>query len=102
MGALLIAFAVVYLLYANAGADAGTAPASYTVEYGDTLWEIATDHYPPSEDPRAKIEAIRNARWSARCLAKPGSIVSLPPLGLMPHKRFAGWFHARHSRQSKP
>src|SRR3712207_9040437 len=57
LGALLATSAVVYILYANAGA--GAAPVSYEVEHGDTLWEIATEHYPPSEDPRATIETIR-------------------------------------------
>ncbi len=59
LGALLVISTIVYFLYAGGGADAGTAPLSYTVEYGDTLWEVATEHYPSSEDPRATIEAIR-------------------------------------------
>jgi LysM repeat protein len=78
LGALLLASAVVYLLNANAGADAGTTPASYTVEYGDTLWEIATEHYPPSEDPRAKIEAIRLENGLEGYGIRPGTRLELP------------------------
>ena len=78
LGALLLASAVVYLLNANAGADAGTAPASYTVEYGDTLWEIATEHYPPSEDPRAKIEAIQLENGLEGYGIRPGMRLELP------------------------
>jgi hypothetical protein len=59
LGALLVTSTIFYVLYANAGVDAGTAPRFYTVEHGDTLWEVATEHYPSSEDPRAAIEAIR-------------------------------------------
>jgi hypothetical protein len=75
---LLAASAVVYLLYANAGADAGTTRASYTVEYGDTLWEIATEHYPHSEDPRAAIEAIREENGLGGYGIRPGMRLELP------------------------
>ncbi len=78
LGALLVASVTVYLLYATAGADAGTAPVSYTVEYGDTLWEIATEHYPASEDPRAKIEAIRRENGLEGYAIRPGTRLELP------------------------
>jgi LysM domain-containing protein len=75
---LLAASAVVYILYASAGADAGTAPAYYTVEYGDTLWEVATVHYPSSEDPRATIEAIRQENGLEGYGLEPGMRLELP------------------------
>ena len=78
LGALLAVFAVVYILYASAGADAGTAPASYTVEYGDTLWEVATEHYPSSEDPRAAIEAIRQENGLEGYGLSPGMRLEMP------------------------
>ncbi|MCA1848821.1 MAG: LysM peptidoglycan-binding domain-containing protein [Actinobacteria bacterium] len=78
LGTLLVASVIVYLLYASAGADAGTAPVSYTVEYGDTLWEIATEHYPASEDPRAKIEAIRHENGLEGYAIRPGTRLELP------------------------
>jgi hypothetical protein len=76
LGALLVASVIVYLLYANAGA--GTAPVFYTVEYGDTLWEIATEHYPASEDPRTKIEAIRHENGLEGYAIRPGTRLELP------------------------
>jgi hypothetical protein len=76
--ALLITSIIVYFLYANAGADAGTAPAPYTVEYGDTLWEVATEHYPSSEDPRATIEAIRQKNGLEGYGLRPGMRLELP------------------------
>jgi LysM repeat protein len=78
LGALLAASAVVYLLYTNAGADAGTAPTTYTVTPGDTLWEVATEHYPPSEDPRAAIEAIRRENGLEGYEIRPGMRLELP------------------------
>ncbi|WP_130806489.1 LysM peptidoglycan-binding domain-containing protein [Senegalia massiliensis] len=32
---------------------------SYTVTYGDTLWSIAGEHIPPSEDKRIYIHEIK-------------------------------------------
>ena len=81
LGALLAVSAVVYILYANAGADAGTTPVSYTVEYGDTLWEVATEHYPSSEDPRAAIEAIRQENDLEGYGLRPGMRLELPRQG---------------------
>ena len=79
LGALLAVVAVVYiLLYSGAGADAGTAPVSYTVQYGDTLWEVATEHYPSSEDPRATIEAIRQENGLEGYGLRPGMRLQLP------------------------
>jgi LysM domain len=75
---LLVASIIVYFLYANAGADAGTRPASYTVEYGDTLWEVATEHYPASEDPRAIIEAIRQENGLEDYGLRPGMRLEFP------------------------
>jgi hypothetical protein len=75
---LLAASAVAYLLYANAGVDAGTTSVSSTVEDGDTLWEIATEHYPPSEDPRAAIEAIREENGLGGYGIRPGMRLDLP------------------------
>jgi LysM repeat protein len=69
---------IVYTLYTATGADAGTAPGSYTVTPGDTLWEVATEHYPPSEDPRAAIEAIRQENGLDGYGLRPGMRLELP------------------------
>jgi LysM repeat protein len=75
---LLIVSLIVCAFYAATGADAGTAPAFYTVTPGDTLWEIATEHYPPSEDPRATIEAIREENGLEGYGIEPGMRLELP------------------------
>ena len=75
---MLVASVIVYFVYANAGADAAPAPASYTVHSGDTLWEIATEHYPVSEDPRATIEAIRQQNDLEDYGLRPGMRLELP------------------------
>jgi LysM repeat protein len=77
LGALLVASAFVSALYAT-GADAGSAPDSYTVAPGDTLWRVATVHYPPSQDPRATIEAIRQENGLEGYTIRPGMRLELP------------------------
>jgi hypothetical protein len=78
LGALLAASVVSCVLYASAGAGAGSPPDSYTVAPGDTLWKVATEHYPPSEDPRAVIEAIREENGLDSYLIRPGMRLQLP------------------------
>jgi LysM repeat protein len=65
-------------LYVATGADAGTEPVPYTVASGDTLWEIVTEQYPPSEDPRAAVEDIRRENGLEGHLIQPGMRLQLP------------------------
>ncbi|MCA1687906.1 MAG: hypothetical protein LC714_04800 [Actinobacteria bacterium] len=39
---------------------------------------MATEHYPPSEDPRAKIEAIRRENGLEGYGIRPGTRLELP------------------------
>jgi LysM repeat protein len=77
LGALLATLLTAYLLGAGTG-SADPAPASHTVEPGDTLWSIATGHYPPSEDPRTKVEAIRQENRLEGYSIRPGMRLELP------------------------
>ena len=75
---MLVALAMACALYAAAGAGAGTEPVPYTVAAGDTLWEIATEQSPPSEDPRATVEDIRRENGLEGYLIEPGMRLELP------------------------
>jgi LysM repeat protein len=77
LGALLATLLTAYLLYTGTG-SADPAPVSHTVEPGDTLWSIATGYYPPSEDPRAKVEAIRQQNGLEGYGIRPGMRLELP------------------------
>ena len=80
LGALFVATAAAFALYAGTGADAGTQPVRYTVSPGDTLWGIAVSHTPPHEDPRPTIEAIREANDLSGATIQPGMSLKLPPV----------------------
>ncbi len=78
MGALMVITATAGLLYAGTGADAEPEPVPYTVRAGDTLWSIATEHYPSSEDPRVNVEAIREENGLEGSTIRPGTRLDLP------------------------
>jgi len=65
-------------LRAESGASAGTQPIRHTVVAGETLWAIAWEHSPPSEDPRAAIEEMRTANGLEGYGIQPGTRLELP------------------------
>lgn len=65
-------------LYTVAPADAGRPTEYHTVAPGETLWSIAVQYYPPSEDPREKIEAIRRANGLGGYRLQAGERLELP------------------------
>ncbi len=54
---------------------------AYEVRRGDTLWQIATERYDESVDPRAVVFAIREANELDGALLQPGQTLTLPFLG---------------------
>jgi LysM repeat protein len=75
---VLLAAIVAGALYAGARANAEQPPAYRTVAPGDTLWSIATEHYPPSEDPRLAVEVIKKANGLGEYRIHPGERLELP------------------------
>lgn len=65
-------------LYTGAGVGAETRPVNYTVAPGDTLWGIAIEHTAVWEDPRPKVEAIREANDLSGYEIYPGMSLELP------------------------
>lgn len=78
MGAVLFAAAVFGTLYAGAPASAGRSPEQHIVAPRETLWAIAVEHYPSSEDPREIIEGIRRANGLGGYGIQPGERLELP------------------------
>jgi LysM repeat protein len=78
LGALFIAAALAVATYVGGVAGAEPQPVHYTVAPGDTLWGIAIEHTPPWEDPRPKVEAIREANHLSGYEIYPGMSLKLP------------------------
>ena len=78
LGALFVVAAFSFALYAgSSGAEAPTV--RYTVAPGETLWEIAVEHTLPGEDPRPKVEVIREANDLSGSTIHPGMTLEVPP-----------------------
>lgn len=78
LGALLVVGMLALALYAGSNAGAEAPPIYHTVASGETLWEITTNYYPPSEDPRPIIEEIRETNSLAGYRIHPGMRLDLP------------------------
>ena len=80
LGALFVVAALSFALYAGgSGAGAEAPTIRYTVAPGETLWEIAVEHTLPGEDPRPKVEAIREANDLSGSTIHPGMTLEVPP-----------------------
>lgn len=73
--------AAAWALYSGASADAESPSVYYEVSAGDTLWSVATAHYPPSEDPRPIVEEIRALNDLSGSKLYPGMHLKLPSAG---------------------
>ncbi len=71
VGAVSVGFAVV----AHGGSP--RPETTMVVQPGDTLWSIATAHY-PSDDVRAKVEDIEHANGLQGPIIEPGETLRLP------------------------
>jgi len=78
LGALFVAVALAAALYVGGVAGAEPEPIRYTVAPGDTLWGIAIEHTAVWEDPRPKVEAIREANDLSGYEIYPGMSLKLP------------------------
>jgi len=79
LGALFVVVALAVALYVGGIAGAEPRPIHYTVAPGDTLWGIALEHTAVWEDPRPKVEAIREANDLSGYEIYPGMSLKLPP-----------------------
>ena len=78
LGAPFGAAALAMAEYAGGGAGAEPQPVHYTVAPGDTLWGIALEHTALWEDPRPKVEAIREANDLSGYEIYPGMSLKVP------------------------
>jgi LysM repeat protein len=79
LGALFVVAVLSFALYAGAGAGAEQATVPHTVAPGETLWEIAVENTLPGQDPRLKVEAIRDANDLSGSTIHPGMTLRVPP-----------------------
>jgi LysM repeat protein len=75
----VLVFAVLALAFTRAQAEGGSAEgeAPHVVKPGDTLWEIASDHY--GGDPRAAVWRIQERNGLTSAALAPGMTLYLPP-----------------------
>ena len=79
LAAVLAAALVVLLMVPAADADRGGVPTvSHVVRSGDTLWELAAAHTPPSGDVRRTVALIRAANGMASALITAGEVIEIP------------------------
>lgn len=76
---MFVAAILAFALYSASNAGAEAPPVNHTVQPGETLWEITTEYYSPSEDPRPRIEGIRTANGLTDFRIHPGQKLELPP-----------------------
>ena len=70
---------VMALLLLSTGEASGAEQAvPYTVESGDTLWEIADARTPAGHDVRATVVEIRQLNGLASSLITPGQLLIVP------------------------
>jgi LysM repeat protein len=77
LGALFVAAALAVALYVG-GVAGAEQTVHYTVAPGDTLWGIAIEHTAVWEDPRPKVEAIREANDLSGYEIYPGMSLKVP------------------------
>ena len=75
--ALGVAAASLLLAGGVAYGGASSGPQRVTVRAGDTLWGIASSHY-PGDDVQSRIAQIESANHLARAELSPGELLNLP------------------------
>jgi nucleoid-associated protein YgaU len=75
----IVVFAVLALAFSSSRAAGGSshAGARHVVKPGDTLWEIASDHY--DGDPRGAVWRIQERNGLTSPALVPGMTLYLPP-----------------------
>jgi nucleoid-associated protein YgaU len=75
----VVVFAVLALAFSSARAAGGSseAGARHVVRSGDTLWQIASDHY--DGDPRGAVWRIQERNGLTSPTLVPGMTLYLPP-----------------------
>jgi hypothetical protein len=75
----VVIFAVLALAFSSTRAAGGSTEAGgrYVVRPGDTLWEIASDHY--DGDPRGAVWRLQERNGLTSAALVPGMTLYLPP-----------------------
>jgi LysM repeat protein len=76
--AMVVLAALALFLSTRAGAGANEPLETYTVTRGDTLWSIAVEEYPPSDDPRTVVSTIQRVNDLESPHIQPGMTLYLP------------------------